>query len=69
MKKNYNLGVGKYYFTIKTGGMTNIMINRSKKKDAVRAFHSYKKNGKDVEWHGKWEGKKFSDESAPPSEK
>lgn len=69
MNKKYALGEGKYYFTIKTGGMTNILINRKAKKDAVRAFKSYVKNGKDVEWHGKWQGKKFSDTTPPSGEK
>lgn len=68
MNKKYSLGKGKFYFSIKTGGMSNILINRKTKKDAVRSYHNYLKNGKDVEWHGKWDGKKFGDTSVPAVE-
>ena len=47
-------------------GQNGIMIKRLNKKDAVHAYLSYVKIGKDCEWHGCWNGKKF-DEAAAPS--
>ena len=64
MKKQFTLGVGEYYFNIRTG-QQNITLSRSEKKDAVYAFLNYVELGKDVEWLGKWEGKKFSETSTP----
>ncbi len=66
MKKNFSLGQGNYYFTIRTGGNSGILIKRQKKEDAVHSYLSYIKVGKDCEWHGCWDGKKFT-ESSPPS--
>ena len=67
MKKNFSLGVGLYYFTVKTGGPNGILIKRNKKEEAINAFQSYKKVGKDCEWHGCWDGKKFKDDNPPGS--
>lgn len=64
MKKNFALGVGKYYFNIRNG-QQNITLSRVKKDDAVYAYLNYVELGKDCEWLGKWEGKKFSETSAP----
>lgn len=65
LKKNYVMGEGKYYFTIKSTP-NNITIFRNTKKAAADAFLKYKKLGKEVEWLGKWDGKKFQ-ESTPPA--
>ena len=65
MKKNYSLGEGFYYFTIKNAGPNGIMIKRKTKEEAAYAYLSYVKVGKDCEWHGRWEGKKFSEGTAP----
>ncbi|MEL6923152.1 MAG: hypothetical protein AAFO94_03820, partial [Bacteroidota bacterium] len=62
--KNYSMGVGNYYFKI-SASMQNIMIKRTSKAEAIRTFLNYKKLGKSCEWLGKWEGKKFSETTAP----
>jgi hypothetical protein len=54
VKKNFALGVGKYYFNIRTG-QQNITLSRVEKDDAVYAYLNY------VEL----EGKKFSENTAP----
>ena len=64
MKKKFTMGVGKYYFNINSGN-SSILIHREKKRDAVLQYHSYKKIGKDCEWLGRWEGKKFVDTGQP----
>ncbi len=64
-RKGYTMGAGNYYFTIKAVP-NNITIFRKTKNAAVDAFQMYQKAGKEVEWLGKWDGKKFV-ESAPPS--
>lgn len=63
-KKNFTMGEGHYYFSIKNG-QQNITMYRKTKQAAVDAFQNYVKVGKDIEWHGCWDGKKFS-ESNPP---
>ena len=68
MRKHYSLGKGKYYFNVKSG-QTNITIHRVSKDEAVDSFLRYKKNGRDVEWLGKWGGKKFSEATTPTAEK
>ncbi|NNC94988.1 MAG: hypothetical protein HKN92_05450 [Chitinophagales bacterium] len=62
-KKNY--GKDKWFFTIKSIP-NNITISRSTKDAASLAFHQYKAVGKQIEWLGKWNGKKFT-ETAPPT--
>jgi hypothetical protein len=64
-KKKYTMGKGKYYFTIKSTP-NNITIFRKKKQAAIDAFLKYKQLGKEIEWLGKWDGKKFT-ESSPPA--
>lgn len=64
MKKHFTLGVGKWYFNIRTG-QQNITMSRAEKKDAVYAYLNYLELGKDCEWLGRWEGKKFSETTAP----
>lgn len=63
-KKNYKLNEGMYFFNIKTG-IQNITISRETKAEAVNTFLFYKKVGKDCEWLGIWNGKKFL-ETTPP---
>lgn len=60
VKRNFEWGKGKYYFTIKSFP-TNITIYRKTKEAASLAFMRYKQVGKDVEWHGKWDGKEFTE--------
>jgi len=62
--KNFSPGKGKYYFTIKSIP-NNITIYRKNKDAAASAFRRYKKAGKEVEWLGKWDGKKFTENSPP----
>lgn len=62
VKRNFEWGKGKYYFTIKSFP-TNITIYRKTKDAAKLAFMRYKQVGKDVEWHGKWNGKEFTETS------
>jgi len=66
VKKQFTLGVGKYYFNIRTG-QQNITICRTDKNDAIYAYLNYVEIGKDVEWLGRWEGKKFSETTSPNS--
>jgi len=63
-KKNFAMGKGKYYFTVKSVP-NNITIFRKTKDAAAEAFLSYKSVGNEVEWLGRWDGKKFQ-ESTPP---
>lgn len=63
-KKHYTMGKGKYYFNIKTG-QSNILIHRNNREDAARMFLNYVKVGKNVEWLGKWTGKKYADSAIP----
>ncbi len=62
MKKHFTLGIGNYYFSVRNGS-SDIMIKRKKKQEALNAYHSYQKIGKDCEWHGCWDGKKFKEGS------
>lgn len=63
-RRNYTMGIGKYYFQIKSG-QQNIIMNRDTKQAAVDAYLKYRKIGKNCEWLGRWEGKKYSDKGAP----
>jgi hypothetical protein len=65
LRKNFTMGVGNYYFTVKSIP-NNITIYRKTKEAAVMTYRQYVKVGKDCEWLGKWDGKKFQ-ESNPPS--
>ncbi len=58
------MGKDKYYFTIKAMP-NNITIYRSDKSAAIDAFLKYKSLGKECEWLGKWDGKKFTESSEP----
>jgi hypothetical protein len=59
--KKFEFGEGIYYFNIRKGYNSVITIKRMKKQKAIDAYSSYKKSYKDVEWLGKWDGKKFID--------
>lgn len=63
-KKNFKMGAGKYYFHIRSG-QQNIVIMRDNKKEASNAYFYYKRIGKFCEWLGQWDGKEFTDTSAP----
>ncbi len=64
LRKNFAMGKGKYYFTIKSVP-NNITIFRKSKDAAIATFKKYQKAGKEIEWLGKWDGKKFVDSSMP----
>ncbi len=66
-KKSFAMGKGVYYFKVKTGP-SKITIKRTDKKEAAEAYYSYIKIGKEVEWLGRWEGKKFEDSEVPKEE-
>ncbi|NRB61858.1 MAG: hypothetical protein HRU40_02305 [Saprospiraceae bacterium] len=63
-KKNFTMGKGKYYFTIKSTP-NNITMFRQSKQAAVDTYMRYRRLGKEVEWLGKWDGKKFTESSVP----
>ena len=57
-KKGFEFSEGVYYFTIK-GGRNNITVHRKEKSSAISVFKRYESVGKDIEWHGMWDGKQF----------
>ncbi len=65
LKKNFAFGKGKYYFTIKSSP-NNITIFRKTEKAAKDAYANYLKLGKECEWLGQWDGKRFI-EATPPA--
>ncbi|MEN0007043.1 MAG: hypothetical protein AAF798_23030 [Bacteroidota bacterium] len=65
LRKNFTMGKGNYYFTVKSIP-NNITIYRKTKEAAAQTYRNYIKVGKDCEWLGKWDGKKFT-ESSPPA--
>jgi hypothetical protein len=67
-RKGFTMGEGKYYLTIKSTP-NNITLFRKNKKSAINTFTKYKELGKEVEWLGKWDGKKFTEDSLPASVK
>lgn len=58
------MGKDKYYFTIKSVP-NNITIFRKTKEAAMTAFRKYERAGKEIEWLGKWDGKKFVENAMP----
>ncbi len=64
-KKGFSYTKSVYYFTVKSVP-NNITIYRKSKEAAVDAYQKYLSVGKDIEWHGKWNGKQFV-ESNPPA--
>ena len=65
MAKKFDYGEGVYYFNIRSTGQSAITIKRKDKSKAVQSFLEYKTVGKDVEWLGMWDGKKFIETSNP----
>lgn len=65
MAKKFEFGKDIYYFNVKGGGSSNITIKRIKKEEALHTFKSYQNLGKDCEWLGKWDGKKFVENTLP----
>jgi hypothetical protein len=63
--KKFARGKGKYYITIKSTP-NNITLYRKSKTAAENAYRQYMEVGKECEWHGKWNGKKF-EEIKPPA--
>jgi len=63
--KKFDFGTGNYYFEIKNSGIASITIKRKEKKDAVYTFMNYQRVGKNVNWLGKWDGKKFIEDKDP----
>ncbi len=66
-KKNFKMGVGKYFFCIKNG-QSSIMISRNTRPEAETAFLSYKATKKDCEWLGCWNGKSYDDSTVPATQ-
>ncbi len=60
-KKGFKMTTGHFFFNIKAGHQNTITISRQTKAEAVRAFNDYKKQRKDCEWLGQWDGKNFTD--------
>lgn len=65
MPKSFSYAKEKYYFNIKNAGPSSIIIYRNSKMEAALSFHSYLKVGKQCEWLGCWNGKKFEDTGIP----
>lgn len=57
-KKKFDFGKGIYYFNIKNG-TSDITVKRITKEEALLAFDRYERMNKELEWLGKWDGKKF----------
>lgn len=64
MAKKFEYGKGIYYFNVKSSGSSNITIKRKSKEEAINRFKNYENLGKEVEWLGKWDGKKFVESTA-----
>ncbi len=64
MSKKFNFGEGKYYFTVKSVP-NNITMFRNTKENAIAAYTRYRDLGKDCEWLGFWNGKKFTEVTLP----
>jgi len=63
-KKSYAFKKDVYYFTVKSSPR-DITMFRDSKEDAARTFESYLAIGKKMEWLGKWNGKKFEENTVP----
>ena len=62
--KKFDFSKGIYYFNINRGHNNSITIKRMEKDKALNAYASYLKTHKDkCEWLGKWDGKKFIEDS------
>lgn len=62
--KKFEFAKGVWYFNIKKGYNNNITIKRTELKKAMDAYRIYlvTQKGK-CEWLGKWDGKKFIEDS------
>lgn len=62
--KRFEYAKGVYYFIIKNGFNNEITINRKEKDKAIYAFKGYMHShpGR-TNWLGKWDGKKFIENS------
>ncbi len=58
-KKGFKLAVGHFFFDIKMGYQNTITISRKTKEEASYAYLGYVNQGKECEWLGQWNGKKF----------
>lgn len=63
-KSSYAYKRDVYYFTIKSSPR-DITMFRDSIDDAARTYASYQAIGKKVEWLGKWNGKKFEENTVP----
>lgn len=62
--KSFTYGKGIYYFNIKSGHGSGITIKRTSLQKAMDAFKMYQRTHRDsVEWLGKWDGKKFTEDN------
>ena len=60
--KRFEFGKGIYYFVVKKGYRSEIIIKRLSLKKALQAFKYYAKSSAgQTEWLGKWQGEKFVD--------
>ena len=66
--KKFDYGVGKYYLTINSIP-NNITLSRDSAESALYIYNKYNDIGKEIEWLGCWNGKKFEETSPPKEEK
>lgn len=58
--KKFDFATDVYYFNIKKGYRSEIIIKRTSKDKAMQAFQYYlKAKSGESEWLGKWDGSKF----------
>ena len=62
--KKFDYGVGKYYLTINSIP-NNITLSRDNADTALYIYKKYHEVGKQIEWLGKWDGKKFEETNLP----
>ncbi len=62
--KKFDYGVGKYYLTINSIP-NNITLSRDTADTALYIYNKYNDVGKQIEWLGKWNGKKFEENNLP----
>lgn len=64
VSKKVAFGEGKYYFTVDSG-YQQVTIHRDSRFEASSRFMFYKRIGKECEWLGCWNGKRFDDDVPP----
>lgn len=62
--KKFDYGKGKYYLTVNSIP-NNITLSRDNALTALNTFKKYDAVGKQVEWLGQWNGKKFVETNLP----